>query len=132
VVGGRAYLDASATVKLIVREPESDALVSFLAGRETVMSSRLLEVEVTRAVRRLDPDLEEQARAILAGVESIELDSEIVARASGLDPPDLRSLDAIHLASALTLGPELDAFVTYDARQTAAARARGLVVESPA
>jgi predicted nucleic acid-binding protein len=65
-------------------------------------------------------------------VQSIELDADIAARASGLHPPRLRSLDAVHLASALTLEPELDAFVTYDDRQAAAARGAGLVVESPA
>jgi predicted nucleic acid-binding protein len=132
VVSGRVYLDASAAVKLIQREPESAALRHYLARQRTVLSSRVMGVELLRAVRRLDGTLEDQARAVLAVTASVELDADIVARAGAVDPPGLRSLDAIHLASALSIGPELDAFVTYDIRQADAARALGLVVESPA
>jgi hypothetical protein len=130
-VVGRVYLDASAAVKLIVREPESDALVRDLASRESILSTRLLAVEVLRAVRRLDPALEDQAQTVLAMVEMIELDADIAVRAGELGPPALRSLDAVHLASALTLGPELDAFVTYDVRLAEPARLAGLPVVSP-
>jgi predicted nucleic acid-binding protein len=132
VVSGRVYLDASAAVKLILREPESEALTQYLARQRTVLSSRVLGVEVLRAVRRLDGTLEDQAHAVLAVTASVELDADIAAAAGAADPPTLRSLDAIHLASALSIGPELDAFVTYDIRQADAARALGLVVESPA
>jgi predicted nucleic acid-binding protein len=132
VVSGRVYLDASAAVKLILREPESAALRHYLARQQTVLSSRVLGVEVLRAVRRLDGTLEDQARAVLAVTDSVELDAGIVASAGAVDPPGLRSLDAIHLASGLSIGPELDTFVTYDSRQADAARALGLVVESPA
>ena len=129
---GRVYLDASAAVKLVLNERESGALAAYLSIPRTRMSSRVLEVEVLRAVRRVKPESEEQARVLLAVTEFVELDAEIGATAGALAPPALRSLDAIHLASALTLGAELDAFITYDARQAEAARSLGLPVESPA
>jgi predicted nucleic acid-binding protein len=131
VVSGRVYLDASAAVKLVVAEPESQPLAQFLAGQGTRVSHRILEVELTRAVRGCSPDSLEQATALLRVLEFIELDAEIAGIAGGLEPSPLRSLDAIHLASALALGGELDAFVTYDARQADAARALGLTVEAP-
>lgn len=128
---GRVYLDASAAVKLLVVESESTALAEYLAHPRVRMSSRVLGVEVLRSVRRLRPDSEDQARQLLAVMELVDLDPEIAARAGVLGPAGLRSLDAIHLASALSLGSELDAFVTYDARQADAARAAGLEVVSP-
>ena len=128
----RVYLDASAALKLVVAEAESRALEDYLAGGHRRVSSRVLDVEVTRAVRRLGPDAEDQAHALLTALELLELNLEVTTRAGVIEPGSLRSLDAIHLASALSLGSDLDAFVTYDARQAAAARAVGLTVESPA
>ena len=128
---GRVYLDASAAVKLVVVESESAALAEYLTGTDARMSSRVVGVELLRAVRRLRPESEEHARELLAAMELVDLDAEITARASVLGPTGLRSLDAIHLASALALGSELDAFVTYDSRQADAAREAGLAVESP-
>lgn len=129
---GVVYLDASAAVKLVVEESDHAALAAYLAAAARRISSRVLDIEVLRAVRRIEPAAEEQARALLAVTERIELDAEIASQAVGLGPLPLRSLDAIHIASALALGPELEAFVTYDRRQADAARAAGLNVAAPA
>ena len=129
---GRVYLDASAAVKLVVSEPESASVRRFVAGQVTRISSRVLAVELMRAVGRASPALLDQARSLLGVMEFVELSPEVAERAAGLEPVGLRSLDAIHLASALVLGDELDAFITYDARQADAARALGLPMEAPA
>ena len=131
MVSGRVYLDASAAVKLVVAEAESKPLGRFLADQVTRVSSRVMAVELMRAVRRRSPASLDQARSLLQVMEFVEPDGSVAERAAGLEPVGLRSLDAIHLASALELGEELDAFVTYDDRQAAAARLNGLVVESP-
>ena len=129
---GRVYLDASAAVKLVVSEPESASVRRFVAGQVTRISSRVLAVELLRAVARASPASLDQARSLLDVMEFVELNAEIAERAAGLEPVGLRSLDAIHLASALVLGDELDAFITYDARQADAARTVGLRVGAPA
>ncbi len=129
---GRVYLDASAAVKLVVSEPESASVRRLVAGQVTRVSSRVLAVELMRAVARASPASLDQARSLLAVMDFVELNVEIAERAAGLEPVGLRSLDAIHLASALVLGNELDAFITYDARQADAARALGLTVGAPA
>ena len=132
MVTGRVYLDTSAAVKLVVSEPESASVREFVAGQVTRVSSRVLAVELIRAVARRSSDSLHQARSLLDVMEFIELNVEIAERAAGLQPISLRSLDAIHLASALVLGDELDVFITYDARQADAARALGLTVGAPA
>lgn len=129
---GSVYLDASAAVKLVVSEPESKVVRRFVGDRMARVSSRILAVELLRAVQRANPASMGQARSLLDVMEFVELDAAVAARAAALEPPGLRSLDAIHLASALELGDELDAFVTYDARQAAAAKELGLRVASPA
>jgi uncharacterized protein len=135
VVGeaGGVYLDASALVKLVVSEAETEALRTFLTDKPRRMSSRIAEVEVTRAVGRIaTPGDEAQVRIVLSGLQFIELDAGTAEVAGSLAPATLRSLDAVHLASALAVAPELDAFVTYEARLAAAARAAGLEVAAPA
>jgi predicted nucleic acid-binding protein len=127
-----AYLDASALVKLILEERETDALRRFLEQRPIRFTNRVAQVEVTRAIHRLPDGAAAQVVEAFTGVRILELDADLAARAAAVGPTGLRSLDAIHLASALLLGDELDAFVTYDARQAEAARAEGLSVESPA
>jgi predicted nucleic acid-binding protein len=127
----RVYLDASAAVKLVVSEPESASVRMFLAGDVSRVSSRVLAVELIRAVIRGSPASLDQARSLLGVIEFIELDEEVAERAAGLEPAALPSLDAIHLATALALWEDLDAFVTYDARQGDAARMLGLTVEAP-
>jgi predicted nucleic acid-binding protein len=127
-----AYLDASALVKLAVTELETAALRKYLRRHPQRFTNRVALVEVTRAVRRLPMSREAPVRAAFDGVTVIDLDPSIALRAALVEPLALRSLDAIHLASALELGDELDAFVTYDARQATAAREVGLSVASPA
>lgn len=124
------YVDSSAFTKLITEEPEGEALRAALRDR-TLTASVLLEVEVVRAAGRYRPDAVARAQELLSAVSLIELDQTIRSRASILHPPSIRSLDAIHLASALALADELDAFITYDARLADAARAHRLDVLTP-
>jgi predicted nucleic acid-binding protein len=127
------YLDASALVKLIVAEPKSGALRRYLGERPRIISSRIVEVELRRAVARQDEiDAGDRVSSLIATVELLELDGEVARRAGELTPATLRSLDAIHLASALVIAPEVDAVVAYDTRLAAAARAAGLAVVAPA
>ena len=126
------YLDASAVVRLIVREPESDALQSWLgAGGGEAVSCALVRSEVMRAVAPLGAEATLRARRVLERLDLIVLDDELLDLAGELAEP-LRSLDAIHCAAALELGDELEAFVTYDRQMTRAAGAVGLPVVSPA
>ena len=126
-----AYLDASAFVKLVEDEPESADLNSALEAWPRKSSSALLEVEGPRAARRTNPLAYDAARALLAGMELLEIDADIRRAAADLSDPGLRSLDAIHLATALSLGERCGAFFAYDDRLIAAARAHGLTVTVP-
>ncbi len=129
------YLDASALVKLATPEAETDALRAELDTYDARLTSRLATVEVARALRRRGPASARLGDAIaeaFTGLGIIELDRAIAEPAGRIDPPSLRSLDAIHLASALALGSELGAVVTYDSRLADAARAAGLEVIAPA
>lgn len=126
-----AYLDASAILKLILDEAESAGLNRWYVETERVATSRVGVVEVRRAVAREGSD-EGLRDRILSDLDVIELDGTIAAAAARVGPPTLRSLDAIHVATALALLPELDAFVTYDDRQVDAARLLGLPVIRPA
>lgn len=126
------YADTSALAKLVLSEPESEALRAFVRGRGTLASSALVLTELTRAARRLRPELEPQARGLVATLVLIDVDREVLTIAARLPPPEIRTLDAIHIATALALGDDLEAVLTYDARMTDATRAAGLVVEAPA
>jgi predicted nucleic acid-binding protein len=126
------YLDSSAAVKLVVEEAESPALRAWLGPDRTLSSSALVHTELLRAVRRENPAGIEQARIVLALFTLHAIDHEILEGAGALDPATLRSLDAIHLATALRLSTELEAIVTYDQRMIEGARALGLPVASPA
>jgi uncharacterized protein len=125
------YVDSSALAKLLLPESASDALREYLDDRGRVASSVIVGVEVRRAVRRVRPDLREDVERVLAALVQVELAAAILMTAAALDPPEVRSLDAIHIASALALGDELEAVVTYDARMAEAARAAGLRVDAP-
>ncbi len=126
-----AYLDTSAYVKLIVDEPESVALHRELSRWSTWTSSALLGVEAVRACRRLGEEVADSAEASLSDIALVPIDDEVLASARRLDPSELRSLDAIHLATALSIGTDLGALFSYDDRLTAAARAAGLSVLTP-
>lgn len=125
------YLDTSALVKLVLAEEESTALSALLDDGGNQVSSVVTAVELLRAARRQAPDELPRARDVLGSVNLIALDDVVRARAAALDPPTLRSLDAIHVASALILRPALGSLVTYDARMAEAAEAAGITVEAP-
>jgi predicted nucleic acid-binding protein len=125
------YLDPSALVKLVVDETESAALRRALAAWPRRATSRVSIVEVLRAVRRRDPGGESLARSVLARTALLVTSDRVLVTAALLDPSELASLDAIHVASALRIRAALDAFVSYDGRQLEAAEAAGLPVASP-
>ena len=125
------YLDSSALVKTVIEEPESSALLEWLVTKERQVACDLVRVETVRAVRASDPAAVPRARAALSTLTLIRLDDDVYETAADLDPPMLRSLDALHLAAALSLGPDLAGVVTYDTRMTEGARALGLTVEAP-
>lgn len=127
------YLDSSALVKLVASEPESAALFEFLAGRSELVSSAVARVELTRAVNRLEEagDLGVRAERVLGSLALLRIDDPILAAAGALAPRTLRSLDAIHLASALSVREELEGFVAYDHGLAEAARGHGLKVLAP-
>ena len=130
----RLYLDSSALVKLVQREAESDALRRYLqAHRSDVrVASELVRVEVVRSVLAGGPAAVSHARRQLARLYLVVIDRDVLDRAATLAPASLlRSLDAIHLATAELLSAELRAILTYDARMVGAAAALGLVVASP-
>ncbi len=126
-----AYVDASAIVKLIVDEPGSGAMRRWNVEADRVLTSRVGIIEATRAAGRRDHD-PAHLRSVLSSLDVIELDAAIGGQAGSLHPLGIRALDAIHVASALAAGSELDSFVTYDERQAAAARGVGLPVVIPA
>ncbi len=124
------FLDSSAIVKLALPETESGALKAYLGG-VTFACSEISRTEVIRAVARRAPARWALARDIVAQAQLIAVAKATLDEAAALAPPTLRSLDAIHLASALVLGDELEAFVAYDDRLLAAASALGMPVASP-
>ncbi len=127
-----AYLDTSALVKIVAKEPESAALRSWLLGEDRILvTSDLARTELMRAVRRTDPSLAPRARRLLDGLIIMTLPTSVYDAAGRLEPVTMRSLDAIHLASALALGDDLDELVTYDDRLAEAARANGVTVVAP-
>jgi uncharacterized protein len=128
---GAVYLDSSAIVKLVVREPETRALLAFLKPRHVRVTSALARVEVVRAVRRHGRSASTRATAVLDSLSQLALDDALLDSAAAIEANQLRSLDAIHLASAQQLEGELDVLVTYDERMLAAARALGLSVSHP-
>jgi predicted nucleic acid-binding protein len=128
---GLVYLDSSAIVKLVVAEPGSVALRSYVDEGGSRTTSIVSVVEASRAVERVDPALVPRVAEVLAMVNVIDLDGEVARLAARIRPPRLRSLDAIHMASAALLGPSLLVFVTYDRRLAHSAGKAGLPVASP-
>ena len=125
------YVDSSALVKLAVREPESAALRRYLVRRRPLVSSALARTEVIRALLPLGSVAVRRGRDVLARVDLLRVNDRVLDAAGALTPADLRSLDAIHLASAEQLGSDLHSFVTYDERLAEAAAGRGLRVVRP-
>jgi predicted nucleic acid-binding protein len=127
------YLDSSAIVKLVVSEPETEALLQALAGWPERVSSSIAAAEVHRALwrARSSPSVRTRADKVLSAIALIHVDDAVLARAARLKDPLLRTLDAIHLASALSIGDDPAAFVTYDGRLARAALRQRLPVEHP-
>jgi predicted nucleic acid-binding protein len=126
------YLDTSALTKLVVAEGETDALRSWLTQKDrNPVSSDLTRTELLRVAKRIAPDRVILAREVLDSIILIELTTEIFEVAGRLDPSILRSLDAVHLAAALSLGDEMESIVTYDDRLASAATSNGLATTSP-
>ncbi len=130
---GCVYLDSSALVKLVLPEAETDALLELLGGLETRASSALAVVEVLRAIRRTsNNDLAyHRAKRVVGHIHLVTINDEVLRLAARLTPKDLRSLDAIHVASALVLQPDLEALIAYDTRLIEAAEQNGILVLSP-
>ena len=127
------YLDTSALVKLVVAETETRALRTWLTEMErNPVSSDLARTELLRVVRRSAPDRVPLAREVLDSITLIEVTTLTFEAAGRLDPTALRTLDAVHLAAALSLGDDVESIVTYDARLAFAAQSNGLAVLSPA
>ena len=127
------YLDSSALMKLVVPERETAALEKELERWPDRLSSELAAVECYRAVRRRggNASLHERVRQVLASCTLIRFDNSLMRLAEHVGPPMIRSLDALHLASALSLGDYPEAFITYDDRLAAAARTVKLRVLQP-
>jgi len=127
------YLDTSAILKLILPERESAALERALTRWPARLSSALAEVECRRTLRRIEapPAAWRRADQVLGGLILIRFDDALLRLAAHVGPPLLRSLDAIHLAAALSIGDYPEAFITYDDRLAAAARKLKLHVVQP-
>lgn len=126
------YLDASAIVKLVVRERETDDLIAYI-GTAQLVSSEISEVEVPRAayLRTGDTESITHAERLLRRLSLVVLGDELRRDAARARPPELRTLDAVHLVSCLQLATQLEAAVVYDRRLADAVRSHGLRVEAP-
>jgi predicted nucleic acid-binding protein len=126
------YLDTSAAAKLVVAEPESRGLRRYLDQLAAPpFTSDLTRTELVRAVRRLDPSLASVARMVLDALTIVRIPTATFDHAALFEPMAMRSLDALHLAAALSAGDDLDAIVTYDDRLASAAREAGIRTEAP-
>ncbi|HET9724335.1 MAG TPA: type II toxin-antitoxin system VapC family toxin [Actinomycetota bacterium] len=124
------YLDSSAIVKLVTRERETQDLVEVLRADPAVISSALARTEVIRAVRRARGSIA-RASEVLEGIAFVPIDEGILQAAADLEPIGLRTLDAIHIATALSLGDDVAALVAYDRHLAEAAAAAGMPVVAP-
>jgi uncharacterized protein len=127
------YLDSSALVKLVVAEPESGPLMEMLRMWPERVSSALALTELPRAIRRAGLGAAERRRAqqVLARVALVDVDRPILTAAAALEPSTLRTLDAVHIATAIALGADLGGLVSYDRRLSAAAERAHLDVLTP-
>ncbi|HSL65487.1 MAG TPA: type II toxin-antitoxin system VapC family toxin [Gaiellaceae bacterium] len=126
-----AYVDSSALIKLVVPEAESEKLRAELERWTRHASSAVARTEVVRAAARVDAAAPARASRVLRALSLIAITDEILDRAAELEPLTLRSLDALHLASALSLEGALGPVVTYDVRLGEAAKTAGLDVLAP-
>lgn len=127
------YIDTSAALKLVAEERHSRAFAAFYdeSMGASWVSSALLRIEVIRAVSRVMPVALPDARALLLAFDYVSIDDEVVDAAMNESDRMLRSLDAIHLATARVLGPDLDGLASYDLRLTTAAKDARIPVIDP-
>ncbi len=125
------YLDSSAIVKLVVREAETAALRRHLRRRRPLVSSAIARAEVSRALLPIGERALRAGRHVLGRIELVAVNRRVLAAAGVLEPPNVRTLDAIHLATAALLGESLGSIVTYDKRLSDAASAQGWTVAAP-
>jgi predicted nucleic acid-binding protein len=125
------YMDTSAIVKLAVREPESAALRRYLRRKRPLVTSALARTEVARALLPLGPDAVARGEEVLRRIDIVRMNDQILKAAGSTLPLELRSLDAIHLATAVALGEDLARVCTYDDRMAAGAGVLGLAVVAP-
>ena len=129
----KTYLDTSALIKLVVAEPESPSLRTYLGTipDDTLFTAALTRTELIRAVRRVDVAATTRSRHLLGGLATVNLTTSLLDEAALLEPPLLRSLDAIHLAAAQRAGADLRAVITYDTRMADAAGLLAIPVIAP-
>lgn len=125
------YLDSSAIVKLAVREPETAALRRHLRRRRTLITSALARTEVLRALLPAGEGAMAAGRRVLSRIDLVRVNDQVLGGAGVLLPIELRSLDAIHLATAGRIGRDLGEIVTYDRKMAFAAQQMGYRVSSP-
>lgn len=125
------YLDSSAIVKLVVAEPESRALRTYLRRRRPLVSSALARTEVLRALLPAGEIALSRGREVLRRLDLVRINDRVLDAAAVLEPAQVRSLDAIHLATAQLLGEDLGQVITYDDRMADAAQSSGLKTTSP-
>jgi uncharacterized protein len=127
------YLDSAAVVKLVHAESESEALRDWLDERADTgwTSSALVEIESFRALARHAPEAVTRLHPVLDLIDMVELDAGTRILAQTVKPATVRSLDAIHLATALRVRPRITSFITYDKRLADAAHTAGLTVDMP-
>jgi len=131
-IGDPIYVDTSALVKLVIDEPESESLAAQLVESGlTLTSSELAEVELLRAVARSGPDRIREANGLLRRTLLLPMTREIRKRAASIKPVSVRSLDAVHLATAIEIQADLHSLLSYDAGLLAAAQGAGIAVSSP-
>jgi predicted nucleic acid-binding protein len=131
-LGDPLYADTSALVKLIIDEQESESLDRYLSASELQLTSSVIcEVELLRAVSRVEQGRLSEARQLLDEMILLPLTTDIRDRAASIQPPSVRSLDAMHLATALEIQADLHALVSYDNRLVDTARGTGIKAISP-
>ena len=126
-----AYVDSSAIVKLAIREPESTALRRYLRRRGPLVSSALARTEVLRALLPAGDEAVARGRSVLQRLDLVRVNDRVLNTAAVLRPPELRSLDAVHLATAQQLGPDLTVLVSYDDRMVTSAKQLGYRIVQP-
>jgi predicted nucleic acid-binding protein len=131
VAGRLAYVDTSAFVKLVLGEDEANDLRAELERWEGHVASRLLRTEAIRACARYGPSYARLAAEASDAVALIPLDEKVLEHAAELEPRELRTLDALHLATALSVAEDLGAMLVYDSRLAGAARRAGLATLAP-